>query len=102
MPHPCPIQRKATGNHGAEREPRTTTAPDQLPGQGPFHLAVGVGFEPTVTCATTVFKTVPLGRSGNPPRPGPPGAERVQRTGREWIAGGVVHRGHWLRSPSLT
>ncbi len=42
---------------------------------GPFdrsramRRAVGVGFEPTVTRATTVFKTVPLGRSGNPPSP---------------------------------
>lgn len=40
----------------------------------PFDLqAVGVGFEPTVTLATTVFKTVPLGRSGNPPRITPSG-----------------------------
>src|SRR3972149_523895 len=32
-------------------------------------LAEGVGFEPTVrTRRTTVFKTVPLNRSGTPPR----------------------------------
>lgn len=43
--------------------------------------AVGVGFEPTVTRATTVFKTVPLGRSGNPPRTPSTRAERVQTTG---------------------
>ena len=29
--------------------------------------AEGVGFEPTVTCATTVFKTVALSRSAIPP-----------------------------------
>jgi hypothetical protein len=29
----------------------------EILGQGPFLLAVGVGFEPTVTRATTVFKT---------------------------------------------
>lgn len=49
-------------------------------------LAVGVGFEPTVTRATTVFKTVPLGRSGNPP-----GGYRVPGGGggRRWgFAGG--------------
>jgi hypothetical protein len=28
------------------------------PGQGPFTCAVGVGFEPTVTRAATVFKIV--------------------------------------------
>ena len=33
----------------------------------PSFLAEGVGFEPTVTCATTVFKTAPLNRSGTPP-----------------------------------
>ena len=29
--------------------------------------AAGVGFEPTEACASTVFKTVPFGRSGTPP-----------------------------------
>ena len=31
-------------------------------------VAEGVGFEPTVTCATTVFETVRFGRSRTPPR----------------------------------
>jgi hypothetical protein len=30
-------------------------------------VAEGVGFEPTVTCATTVFKTVTIGHSDTPP-----------------------------------
>lgn len=30
-------------------------------------MAEGVGFEPTVACATTVFKTVSLGLSDIPP-----------------------------------
>ena len=30
-------------------------------------MAESVGFEPTVVLATTVFKTVPLNRSGNSP-----------------------------------
>ena len=30
-------------------------------------LAEGVGFEPTVSCPTVVFKTTPFGRSGIPP-----------------------------------
>ena len=33
-------------------------------------LAEGVGFEPTETRASTVFKTVPFVRSGIPPGPG--------------------------------
>ena len=37
-------------------------------------FAEGVGFEPTETCASTVFKTVPFVRSGIPPI--------VQRTAR--------------------
>lgn len=59
------------------RRGRPTTADVQHNGPRPSHLvrgrshAVGVGFEPTVTRATTVFKTVPLGRSGNPPAPRP-------------------------------
>ena len=32
-------------------------------------LAEGEGFEPPVTCATTVFKTAALNRSATPPRP---------------------------------
>ena len=31
------------------------------------NVAEEVGFEPTVTCATTVFKTVALIRSATPP-----------------------------------
>ena len=30
-------------------------------------MAEAVGFEPTVTCATTVFETVRFGRSRTPP-----------------------------------
>ncbi len=30
-------------------------------------MAEGVGFEPTVACATTVFKTVTIGHSDTPP-----------------------------------
>ena len=30
-------------------------------------LAEGVGFEPTVACATTVFKTVTIDHSDTPP-----------------------------------
>ena len=30
-------------------------------------MAEGEGFEPPVTCATTVFKTAALNRSANPP-----------------------------------
>ncbi|WP_354671289.1 hypothetical protein [Streptomyces sp. S.PB5] len=47
------------------------------------------------------FKTVPLGRSGNPPALLPRGAERVQRTGLQLRAGSVVHTGstgHAFRS----
>ncbi len=36
----------------------TQRPPTVSPGQGPFTCAVGVGFEPTVACATTVFKIV--------------------------------------------
>src|SRR5438270_7394465 len=36
--------------------------------------AEGVGFEPTVACATTVFETVRFGRSRIPPSPRLPGA----------------------------
>ena len=32
-------------------------------------MAEGVGFEPTVACTTTVFKTVTLNRSVTPPQP---------------------------------
>jgi hypothetical protein len=65
-----------SGEQRAWRRPPTVT-----PGQGPSNTAVGVGFEPTVTCATTVFKTVPLGRSGNPPlrRPARGGAGTAYR-----------------------
>lgn len=85
----------------------TTTqepAPDRLTWSGAVHCAVGVGFEPTVTCATTVFKTVPLGRSGNPPVPRPtrggagtayrPGAGRGGRGPRVGPSRGgrVTHR----------
>ena len=35
---------------------------------GALCVAEGVGFEPTVTCATTVFETVRFGRSRTPPR----------------------------------
>ena len=39
------------------------------PGSIRLHgVAEGVGFEPTVACATTVFKTVTIGRSVTPPR----------------------------------
>ena len=31
-------------------------------------MAEGMGFEPMVACATTVFKTAPINRSGTPPR----------------------------------
>ena len=31
-------------------------------------MAERVGFEPTVTCATTVFETAPINHSGTPPR----------------------------------
>ena len=85
------------GGHRAAQRPLTDS-----PGQGPFHVAVGVGFEPTVTRATTVFKTVPLGRSGNPPWPRPPGAERVQRTGIGRLVGGVVHTGATGCLPGLS
>ncbi len=75
--------------------PRPATTPDPAPrprgrhegprpvppGRGPSPSAVGVGFEPTVTRATTVFKTVPLGRSGNPPPLRTAWPERLQRTG---------------------
>ena len=30
-------------------------------------MAEGVGFEPTVTCATMVFETIRFGRSRTPP-----------------------------------
>lgn len=30
-------------------------------------MAEEVGFEPTVACTTTVFKTAPLNHSGTPP-----------------------------------
>ena len=48
---------------GTRREPRTLTDMTHASGPRPIHLvrgrssAVGVGFEPTVTRATTVFKT---------------------------------------------
>ena len=31
-------------------------------------MAEGVGFEPTVACATTVFKTVTIDHSDTPPK----------------------------------
>ena len=34
-------------------------------------MAVGVGFEPTVTCATTVFKTAAFDLSAIPPKKRP-------------------------------
>jgi hypothetical protein len=37
-------------------------------------MAEGVGFEPTVRCRTTVFKTVRLNRSRTPPSLKPPNA----------------------------
>ena len=37
------------------------------PGQQAGQLAEGEGFEPPVTCATTVFKTAAINRSAIPP-----------------------------------
>ena len=50
-----------------QRERRIATAIPRPKAQRVRELAEGVGFEPTVACATTVFKTVPLNRSGTPP-----------------------------------
>src|SRR3954467_13891843 len=36
-------------------------------GSSDEHVAEGVGFEPTVTCATMVFETIRFGRSRIPP-----------------------------------
>jgi hypothetical protein len=47
--------------------------------------AEGVGFEPTEARASTVFKTVPFGRSGIPPaaRLGPPFLHTVEAAERD-------------------
>ncbi len=41
------------------------------------YKAEGVGFEPTVTCATTVFKTVAFGHSATPPGRAIPRAQSI-------------------------
>lgn len=97
QPRPTPTVAEATPPVTALSQPTRRRPPTVNPGQGPSITAVGVGFEPTVTCATTVFKTVPLGRSGNPPVRRPPGAERVQRTGPGRRAGSVVTT--WCAAP---
>ena len=43
--------------------------PPHREGAGADALAEGEGFEPPVAFATTVFKTVALGRSASPPTP---------------------------------
>lgn len=61
-------------------------------------MAEGVGFEPTVTCATPVFKTGALNRSATPPRQ-PASALACQRL---WTSGFTVFRfraSTWLGSP---
>ncbi len=57
------------GETGTTRQGRPRTGGALLTSADADLQAVGVGFEPTVTRATTVFKTVPLGRSGSPPAP---------------------------------
>lgn len=44
-------------------------------------LAEGEGFEPPVSCPTTVFKTAALNRSANPPR-----KVGLIRVDTEWLA----------------
>jgi hypothetical protein len=46
-------------------------------------MAEGVGFEPTVSCPTVVFKTTPFGRSGIPPATRLPARHYRAR----WMAG---------------
>ncbi|MER6067195.1 integrase core domain-containing protein [Streptomyces sp. NPDC001792] len=41
MPHPCPIVQGTPGNHGDERAPRDTTAPDRIAWSGAVHLRGG-------------------------------------------------------------
>jgi hypothetical protein len=59
VPLPCPIRRGTSGNHGRSRRQDRREPPTDPAGQRLSTTAVGVGFEPTVTRATTVFKTVP-------------------------------------------
>ncbi len=40
----------------------------RLADEGPFHMAVAVGFEPTVGCPTNAFEAFSFGRSDTPPR----------------------------------
>jgi hypothetical protein len=50
------MDRELTGKRGHQQGLPTRRPLTYVAGQGPFVLAVGVGFEPTVTRATTVFK----------------------------------------------
>ncbi len=68
----CPFRARSAGKSrgtavsGGQRGRRRP--PTVIPGQGPYHCG-GCGFEPTVTCATTVFKTVP--QAARVPDPAP-------------------------------
>jgi hypothetical protein len=62
-PHIYPVYHRACSRG---RAPRSNTTSPALAGRA-RSLADRVGFEPTVPCSTTVFETVPFGRSGTCP-----------------------------------
>jgi hypothetical protein len=59
VPLPCPVIRETAGTSGDQRsltDNAHANGPRPIYLVGGRSLAVGVGFEPTVTRATTVFK----------------------------------------------
>jgi hypothetical protein len=97
-------------------DPRRDMSPRQIPCQGPGRLRVardkinpilpltcsfmaeGVGFEPTVTCATMVFETIRFGRSRIPP--GEIVRDRGQRLDRKNAVSRSLHSSD--RTPATT